>query len=464
MTPTQIAKLISETTAVGPRDELATHLTMRANFKSEQNRNLWLNLIKLDLDFITGVTIKYVDTDIEISKNELLDDEEEFQIVIGKKTSANNLYLFFGDSLKKNQDALPNKDVIFVADIGTTDTFSTYRNRFTLWTEDAVSDYPPVEPLSDPRKYSRDFTGSAAVPDDIRPWLIRSKPETQSTAYEAWRSLASRKLIAVVAEQVSKGPSGITYHFTGPPKVAVSVSDEELLNAYEHLDEGARWIFLEGDGHIETRHIFLALEWARSYRQDASEPLGKDCLESARVGYSASVKSSSRDTIKAIADLRKNVFDEALKASQKSQELGAALWKDLAIASIPLLAKITLDAAKSEDNTLVLFLAIFAIAFLLFSFGFQVYVNKKFFQTQKNAHKILNNKIYTIFSKSELEEISDAPIQKSIKNYRNARYAVGFFYVLIIVGLSWLAYTARANGPKIETMRQTLGMAASHIA
>jgi hypothetical protein len=111
------------------------------------------------------------------------------------------------------------------------------------------------------------------------------------------------------ADQVTVEAGEARYHLSGPPSQTFAVTDADLPVLAPGLLAGVEWVYVSGFD-VETRHLLLANEWARAYRPDALAGLADRALESAKAAYKAYVKSSSRETLKALADLRKAVIEE----------------------------------------------------------------------------------------------------------------------------------------------------------
>ena len=246
-------------------------------------------------------------------------------------------------------------------------TFATYAARFQPWTSEAVAVFAPSEQLTDPRSLTKDFTGANAVPADIRPWLARAKPHRLGTSFDGWRKSALRRLMAALSDQVTLDQGNPKYHFNGPPTRHIALTDDELEALAPAIIAGTEWIFGAGLD-TETRHLLFANEWTRSYQNSHDADFDKRTLESAQAAYKAYVNSSSRETLKALAELRKAVIDETQKISQRAQDLASALWKDLAIASAPFVLKVFTDAANVAASAVAAGLAFVAAIFLIFFF------------------------------------------------------------------------------------------------
>ncbi|MCP3380007.1 hypothetical protein NLM31_06045 [Bradyrhizobium sp. CCGUVB4N] len=217
-----------------------------------------------------------------------------------------------------------------------------------------------------------------------------------------------------------------------PPIYRIKADDPALPDARAQLTEAAHWVFLSGTD-IEARHLLFSGELARASRpqQDLATTLDQ-ALEAAKAAYEAHVQSSSRETLKALADLRKTVIDETQKVAQRAQDLAATLWRDLAVSAAPFILKIFGDAAKTSD-TLVSSLFYFAAAvFIGVSFVLQWRINGAFFQSQASSRRSWMQSLYSYISVREREEIAETPIEEAMKNYRETRGVLFGVYILLI--------------------------------
>ncbi|TIV70763.1 MAG: hypothetical protein E5V79_06450, partial [Mesorhizobium sp.] len=86
----------------------------------------------------------------------------------------------------------------------------------------------------------------------------------------------------------------------------------------------ATWVY-ENDRELENRHGLLAAEVARtSFRDGDAQALAGvlgTAFEGARIAYNFGVTQQSKDTLKALGDLRKTVSDDATKLSETTRTL-----------------------------------------------------------------------------------------------------------------------------------------------
>lgn len=438
-TPSDIANLVRRTQQGDPVEEMPGHLVLRSVLDDAGLRAEWIALRDGPPDYLTAVTITDEDVDdAALEADEVPLPGQRYRIVVRSVRADGQLRLFFARSLMSNAERLTEVDHVLIADMAPQETFSTYRSRIQLWTRDAPEPFAPSERLPDPRTYSNDFTGGGEVPGDIRPWLLRAPPTERGEAYGVWSRLSARRLLASLADRVSRDDGAIRYHFSGPPSCAVTLDDDQATALLPRLLEGGTWVY--PDSHdTDTRHLLLAAEWARTHRSGDPTHLGDGGLESAKAAYSAYVKAGSRETLKALAELRKAVIDETQKAAQRAHDLAGAMWKDLAIAAAPFVLKILPDAGKLPNRTLAGGMALAAAAFLIFSFAVQVYINKRYFRHQKEARGVWKRALNIALRASEVEEYSEVPIGKAVTDYRRVRLAVGTVYAFLVGILIWYA-------------------------
>ena len=447
-TPQRVAELVRRTTAPEDRDERPGHFVLRARLDDPALRAEWLTLRSEPPPFIGKVAITEVDDDIELDEHAPAEPGSVYRITIQTPTVAGQLRLFLSASLASWMCQTAQVDVVMIADMGPEETFATRRARFQLWTTEEPEAFAPSEPAPDPRAFCSDFTGAHQTPSDIRPWLVRSAPARQGYAWAIWSKASARKLMAAISDRVSNGDHGPLYHFNGPPACALSVTDAEVAALNPELQAAAEWIFLEGRD-ADTRHLFMAAEWARTHRAGATGLLGKGSLASA-----AYAKSGSKETLKALTELRKAVADEGQKAAQRAQDMAGAMWKDVAIASVPFVLKILPDASKLTSQRLAGTFALIAAAFLVFSFGIQVFINSRYFRTQAAARGVWKRALNTALTPDEVEEFSETPIQTGVADYQRVQLAIGIVYAALVIALLVYAVanlSARAPTPATPT-------------
>lgn len=440
MLPTELARLIRKTPGDGPREETNVALIIFALLDDPIIRDAWIEVLKSIPAYLESIVATERGTDDQFDPAEVPTPGTEYRITIHKLQIAGELRLLLHPWNGNWWKELGNVEHVRIAEMCIDATFTTCRNRFQSWTIDDTAPFAQVEKLPDPRKFSQDFTGFEAVVADLRPWIEVSAPKVSSPTYAAWKAQSGRRLLAAIANRVSGSVAALEYYFGGPPSCSVIFDDVKIDGLFERLNGGVGWVFIDGQRDADTRHLLLSNEWSRSYRKDKPEEIGDGALESAKAAYSAYVKVGSKETLKAIADLRKAVIDETQKISQRAQDLAGAMWKDLAVAAAPFVLKILADSARIPNNVIAGWSAAVAAMFLVFSFSMMVWINGRYFKRQDEARKVWGASLSTVLIPSEIDEFSEQPIKRSIDDYRAARLRVGIFYMLLVGILALFAW------------------------
>jgi hypothetical protein len=432
MLPTDLAALIRATPGAGPSEETAVALITVAILDDPTIHAQWVELLATPPDYIGAIDVTTKGSDDSFDPAAVPTPGTEFRITVRKVEVAGELRMLLNPWTRNWWDSLDSVEHVRIAEMTPDATFTTCRSRFQTWTADTTAPFAPVEALRDPRSFSQDFTGDEAVVADLRPWIAVSRPAATSATYRAWKALAVCRLLAALADRVSGSAADTQYYFGGPPSCKFIINDVKIDCLFDRLTHGATWVFVEGHRDADTRHLLLANEWARSYRREKPDDIGDGAIESAKGAYSAYVKAGSKETLKAIADLRKAVVDETQKISQRAQDLAGAMWKDLAVAASPFVLKILADTARIPNNIVAGWLAAVAALFLIFSFSMMVWINGRYFTRQDEARKVWSATLNTVLTPGEIDEFSEQPINRSIDDYRAARLRVGIFYGLLV--------------------------------
>ena len=199
----------------------------------------------------------------------------------------------------------------------------------------------------------------------------------------------------------------------------------------------ASWVFTSGQD-IEARHLIFASELARAYRETAPLPeVFSHALDSAKATYEAHVQSSSRETLKALSELRKSVIDEAQKITQRTQDLTSGLWRDVAVSAAPFVLKILGDATKAPNPMVTAGFYFAAAIFIGISFTLQTQINKSYLNNQRAARARWFETLYNYISSDERERIADGPIRAAEQSYETTKCRIALIYsvlTLILLG------------------------------
>ncbi len=439
MTPTNLAEAIAGLPDLQEVREGPDYLIFQSALAEPEMRAVWVGLRRIPPDYLTEIVIEEADTDLPMEDEGAPLAGERFRVTVRKRVEPDALRLFRTAALQVLWTEVARAHVIQIADMAPDDSFRTLYARFQMWTVDPAPSFAPAEPLPDPRRLVKDFSGQHLVPHDLRPWLLQTPPSSTGAAFMAWSQQAGVELLASLCDQISWHEGKPRYHFSGPPAVVIMPDDHEIAETSMGLQEAATWVFAEGRD-AEARHTLFATEWARAHRPGEMATATSRGLMSAKPAYAAYLKSGSKETLKALADLRKAVVEETQRASQKAQDLSAGLWKDLAVAAAPFVLKVLPDTAKVASHITAGWLTVGAAIFLMYSYFMQIYINRNYFKQQSDGRAVWRSTLNSVLSAEELDAFSEKPVRDSIRDYRTVRNVIGAIYFVLVVILLAFAY------------------------
>lgn len=418
-------------------DERLDTLVLRGPFASEIEQSIWLNLRRnLPAPFIAlGIYNPDISGD--------LDAEDEFSanqiyiITIEKPKIQGVAYFIFEQGAIDFLQAVDMPHQILIADFANDAAFSARGLAVKKWDLNAHLISPPITDPICPAKLVSDYVPSREIVPDLAPWIGTTPPIQTSRFYKKWQAIAARRLFGGLVSSAWLDDGHVWLQASGPPMFRVRADDPSISNCWLTLTEIANWVYLSGLD-IEARHRLFTSELARADRsgQTLIETL-KRAWEAADVAYAAHIQSSSRETLKALGDLRKTVIEETQKVSQRAQDLTTGLWKDVAVTSAPFILKLVPDAGKIATLLISGCFYFAAAAFISVSFGLQWRINRAFFDSQKVSRARWFQTLYTYISNRERTEIAEEPIEQALKNYRETRNVlliVYFFLVVVLIG------------------------------
>jgi hypothetical protein len=305
----------------------------------------------------------------------------------------------------------------------------------------------PVAPIAvSPSKLVRDYVPDREIVRDLSPWLITKQPALDGELFQAWRAQAGRRLLGGLVNSALVESGKTWLQASGPPIFKIEAENPILAESWRELTANTEWVFLSSTD-IEARHLISALEIARAYRSSISfgEVL-RQALDASRSTYEAHVQSASRETLKALADLRKTVIDETQRVTQRAQDLTGGLWRDVAVSAAPFVLKILGDTTKMSSNGIAAGFYFAAAIFILVSLSLQSDINDTFLKDQKEARTRWFETLYMYISASERKSIAEDPVENAVKAYYKTRQHVGFIYLFLIVILAAFGIGALRQG------------------
>jgi hypothetical protein len=236
-----------------------------------------------------------------------------------------------------------------------------------------------------------------------------------------------------------------------PPRRLLLGDFGEDKISFDQLQRIASWVYQEGSD-TEVRHTFLSAELAREWPQNIpfceglSKRLGP-AFESANLLYKAHLRAASKDTLKALSDLRKTLAEEVQKLLQQSRDLSNGVWRDVAIAVGAGSIRIAMFGVRGPTNN-VGFAVIFGVIaiYIYVSYSMAISTNKKFLNIVEDTRKAWRTKLYAFLDNDDYRSLAEQPLADALAAYDSAKrrasivvWAVIFCLLAgIVVELGWL--------------------------
>lgn len=314
--------------------------------------------------------------------------------------------------------------------------FETHSVRFAPW-GDATTFAPEDLPAS-PRKVVRVLEDGGRFPDDLGRWLLRDPESTiGGQGIDPWRRMAVERLGQAIANEIE--PDG-NLLFRGPPATRFTPAAGALVEAssLESLQKAARWVF-ENPREMENRHGLLAAEVARTALTGGSASdlasLSRSALEGAKIAYNFGVTQQSRDTLKALADLRKAVSDETSKLAENARSLATAVAGSVVANLGIIIARLTMPATSNwvpaAAITFGLVLAIYVCSI--------IWSGTHYLGLQATLRTEWRQRLYRFLDDGEYERMVSAPVAKAEKGFWIACRIAAVMTVLLLIAVCMIA-------------------------
>lgn len=309
-----------------------------------------------------------------------------------------------------------------------------------------------------PRKLVRSQSAEFMAPLRIEPWIHITPEIEQSEVITIWKKAAATMIAKSLPNELYKDENIQKVLLAGQPPRRLEFGEVQLNDSlFPKLQEVAAWIYLEGED-VEVKHTFLSSELARAWTSNDAFCIGlnsrlANAIESARLIYKAHLRSGSKDTLKALADLRKALNDDVQKLLQQSKDLSGAIWRDVAIAIGVLAVRFSVDGVKS-NNLNTGFALIFALvaAYILVSYLISITTNNKFLKIVNASRSSWRIHLYGFLDENDYQALADIPLQDADTAYRctEKRAAIIVFSVVlallvgVLIEMGWIEPIAMA--------------------
>jgi hypothetical protein len=333
---------------------------------------------------------------------------------------------------------------VYVAEL--MDSFSTEICIYAPWSgaHTEEGDRSRTDNIPSPRRIIKDVAGGI-VPVSIGGFLLATAPLTTSRPYLTWQHEACKQMLRCLVNEVWRTNGDEVVVLTGPRTRRVSAGLTELSTADLFLvaTDCARWVFASGRD-IEVRHTLFTYELAREWSDaetlaSAFSTKAPRALDAAKTSFHAHIRETSKDTLKALGDLRKTLSEEVTKVVQQTRELLSTMWRDFAFAATAVAARIALSVAEkpAAASPAVSGLIASTAVFLAFSLCMTLKSNARFMAIATESRKSWRDKLYGFLPPDDLKRLADDPVQQSESEYKTARsWVIGAYLVMIALIIS----------------------------
>lgn len=300
-------------------------------------------------------------------------------------------------------------------------------------------DFQLTAATKSPRTLVREFGAERRVPEDVRSWLAKVRPEHfDNASTRVWIRAASDALIRCLPNEIDADTDELK--FRGPPRLVLpkfdGATDSMDPESHTTLVDAVAWVF-ENHREAEMRHALLAAEIARSGgRVEGTGAFLKQNLaaawDSAKIAYEMAIAETGRDTLKVLSDLRKAVTEETAKLADMGRQLNGAVAAALATGIGLMAARVATNAPPSLIAVVMVVVAIY-VATIIFS-GVQ------FMCLQRQLREDWQHRLYRFLPTEEYEKMVEKPTQRAEQTFRWTAGLGGIAVVVLTVACIFLAF------------------------
>lgn len=416
------------------REDL-TAVNLTGSFGDEGEQEQWAGLLSgPSPEPFVAVSVRHAAHQAPLESSARFKVSAVFLITMTKRPDDDRAWFIFAEEALRWLAAGDWKRDCRVAGLLGCDEIRTQAGAVRRW----ESDGPPMPELPlpanavDPVTWVRDLTGRSLLAPDILRWIPQALPG--ACPWRAWADIAALQLARSLCNRLTPMREKVRLEFTGPPTAVLVEDSDRIASAFTELVRAAEWVFLASD--IEVRHGFFSGEFARTKTATEEDLAGlvDRALQAAQELHRAHLRSAGRETLRAIADLRKAVFDETQRVSQRAVDLTAGLAKDVPAAAAPLVVKVLADGTKVDPSLQTAF-TYAAAAYLFGSFVVQSVVAVGFVMEQHRSRRIWLKTLHGALPVDELTALADRPFVRVETIFWIVYFLVGVAYGLLVLGL-----------------------------
>lgn len=314
--------------------------------------------------------------------------------------------------------------------------FETHSTRFAPWGDAAP--FTPSNVAASPRKVVRVLDGGARFPDDLSRWMLRDpEAEVNGRGIEPWRRMSVERLAQAIASEVE--PDGQLL-FRGPPATRFAPDTGNLVEAggLEGIQKAAHWVY-ENTRETENRHGLLTAEIARTALTGGTAndlaALTAKALESAKIAYSFGVTQQSKDTLKALAELRKAIGDETAKLAENTRGLATAVTASVVANLGIIVARLTVPATSNWVPMAAIGIALVLAVYV----GTIIASGVHFLRLQQTLRSEWRDRLYRFLDQGEYDRMVTNPVASAERGFWIACGASGVMALGLLVSVCLIA-------------------------
>ncbi|MGH0328767.1 hypothetical protein [Sinorhizobium meliloti] len=332
---------------------------------------------------------------------------------------------------------------------GLTTIVDTFAVRYAPW--GTIDSFVPGDSLPNPAKVVRVLSEQKVVEDLGRWLLVDSEADVADPLLAPWRSKAVSRLLTAIAHEVE--PSGELL-FRGPPPARFIDAQADSVSApqFAAIQRAVRWAY-ESERELENRHGLLAAEIARtSLRNGQLVELAstlEHALEGAKIAYNFGVTQQSKDTLRALTDLRKAISDDTAKLSEVTRAISTAVVGAVFANIGVIIARLSIAPNAQYVGVAALILAgVLAVYVMSMISSGCHYVS-----IQRQLRRDWKEKLYRFLPPDEYKKMVEDPASRAESGFKISAWAGIVMIILSSIAVYQIAYTspnepqAPASGP-----------------
>lgn len=315
-----------------------------------------------------------------------------------------------------------------------------------------------------PRRQVRSQSSALMAPSRIDPWVAEGD-HGRGPAWQAWAAISASMIARSLPNELYIEGDEERVSLAGQPPRRLELGQFGVADApFAALQQAAAWVYLEGTD-VEVRHTFLSAELAREWPSGKSFADGltgklESSLDSARLLYKAHLRAGSKDTLKALADLRKTLADDVQKLVQQARDLSSAVWRDVAVAIGVMAVRFGLDAAKTVPSSFAFSTIYLLVAgYFIASFWLTTSINRRFLTSLERSRAAWRTKLYAFLDDDDYRDLAENPLSGAIEDYRLTERRTR----RVVVAVSLLLVLATLVEAGVLDVSSTIGWTSMHL-